>query len=69
MKSRKPIIDFDLFPDEFEEPIPEFENMDRLNNRAGPCEDDCEVAAPYIDLLPEESDTEDGSPINASGWL
>lgn len=68
-KLRKPIIDFDLFcEDEFESPIPEFESLDRFNNRAGPCDDDCERTAPYIGMLPDESGKEDGSPINPRGW-
>tara|TARA_R110000868_G_scaffold67046_1_gene199214 strand:- start:6598 stop:6855 length:258 start_codon:yes stop_codon:yes gene_type:complete len=29
-----------------------------------PCEDDCEITAPYIGLLPDESDHENGSPLN-----
>ena len=32
--------------------------------RFGPCEDDYEVTAPYIGILPDESDHEDGSPLD-----
>lgn len=30
-------------------------------DEANVCEDDCEVYAPYIDMLPDESNDEDGS--------
>jgi hypothetical protein len=46
-------------------------NLDRLveqDRRSGPCEDDCEVTAPYIGMLPDESDHEDGSPLNFKGF-
>jgi hypothetical protein len=33
-------------------------------DRSGPCEDDCEVTAPYVDLLPNESGKEHGSPLD-----
>lgn len=32
--------------------------------RTGPCNDDWEVSAPYIGILPDESDKEDGSPLH-----
>jgi hypothetical protein len=34
------------------------------NRRSGPCEDDYEATAPYVDMLPEESEHEEGSPLN-----
>lgn len=30
----------------------------------GPCDDDVEVTCPYVGMLPDESDCEDGSPLN-----
>jgi hypothetical protein len=42
-------------------------NAERIadrEKRSGPCEDDCEVTAPYIGILPEESDHEEGSPLD-----
>jgi hypothetical protein len=50
----------DLFGDDYR-PIDRFHETAR---REGPCEDDREVTAPYIDLLPEESDHEEGSPLH-----
>ena len=38
----------------------------RLEKEAGrplPCEDDVEVACPYVDMLPEESNKPEGSPL------
>jgi hypothetical protein len=32
--------------------------------RFGPCEDDYESTCPYVDLLPEESSSEEGSPLS-----
>lgn len=29
----------------------------------GPCDDDVEVDCPYVNMLPDESNTEDGSPL------
>lgn len=34
------------------------------NRRSGPCEDDVEVTCPFVDMLPEESDAEEGSPLD-----
>jgi hypothetical protein len=34
------------------------------DRRSGPCEDDYEVKCPYIGILPDESDEEDGSPLD-----
>lgn len=36
------------------------------NRMAGPCDDDYERTAPYIDLLPEETEDEEPSPLNFS---
>jgi len=33
-------------------------------DRSGPCEDDVEVTAPYIGILPDESNHEQPSPLN-----
>lgn len=33
------------------------------SDRSGPCEDDCEVTAPFVDLLPEETEHEEPSPL------
>jgi hypothetical protein len=33
-------------------------------HRYGPCEDDYEVKCPYIGILPDESEHEDGSPLD-----
>ncbi len=38
-----------------------FERTYALNLRAGPCEDDTEITAPYIGILPDESDCEEVS--------
>jgi hypothetical protein len=37
------------------------------SDRSGPCEDDCEVSAPFIGLLPEETDSEEPSPLDFGG--
>lgn len=50
----------DLFGDDFRH-IDQFHETAR---REGPCEDDREETAPYINMLPEESDHEEGSPLN-----
>lgn len=34
------------------------------DNRNGPCEDDYEFTMAYINMLPDESDKEYGSPLN-----
>ena len=34
------------------------------DQRSGPCDDDVERTAPYIGICPEESETEDGSPLD-----
>lgn len=33
-------------------------------DRSGPCEDSDEVCAPFIGMVPEESDHQDGSPLD-----
>ena len=35
----------------------------RLDERSGPCEDDVEVSCPFVDMLPDESGHEHGSPL------
>jgi hypothetical protein len=40
------------------------ERAAKLDERSEACEDDCEVVAPYIGMLPDESNKEEGSPIN-----
>jgi hypothetical protein len=39
-------------------------NIVENDRRSGPCEDDVERTAPYIGILPDESDEEDGSPLD-----
>jgi hypothetical protein len=34
------------------------------DRRSGPCEDDAEVVAPFIGMCPDESEHEDGSPLD-----
>lgn len=50
----------DLFGDDYRE----LDRLQEQERRHGPCEDDCEVTAPFIGMLPEESDHESGSPLN-----
>jgi hypothetical protein len=33
-------------------------------DRHGACDDDCEVTAPYVGMLPDESGKENGSPLD-----
>lgn len=40
-----------------------FQEQER-EDRHGPCEDDIEVVAPWIGMCPDESDHENGSPLN-----
>lgn len=40
-----------------------FEKIQRSNARSEACDDDREYTAPYVDLLPEESYHEHGSPL------
>ena len=42
----------------------EVEKIARDNLRFGPCDDDYEYKCPFVDILPEESETENGSPLN-----
>lgn len=55
-------IYLDLFGDDYRS-IDRFRETER---REGPCEDDCESTAPFIGIMPEESDSEDASPLNFS---
>jgi len=41
----------------------EFVRMARRNASSGPCEDSVEVCAIWINHMPEESESEDGSPL------
>lgn len=34
------------------------------SDRSGPCEDDCEVTAPFIGMMPEETEHEELSPLD-----
>jgi hypothetical protein len=43
--------------------LAQISRIQRENDLSGPNEDDVEVCAPYIDLLPEESDHQHGSPL------
>lgn len=38
--------------------------MQENDRRFGPCEDDTTVVAPFIGMCPDESDCEDGSPLD-----
>jgi hypothetical protein len=38
--------------------------MVEREHRFGPCEDDVERTAPYVNILPDESEEEDGSPLD-----
>jgi hypothetical protein len=45
----------------------DYRYLDRMREeirREGPCDDDCESTAPFIGMLPDESDHEDGSPLD-----
>ncbi len=53
-----------MLEDEMDAYIPDFERIHTLNRRSGACEDDWETAAPFIDILPEESEHQDGSPLS-----
>lgn len=44
--------------------LDEYEKLVRDNQRYGACEDDVECTAPYIDLCPDESEHENGSPLS-----
>jgi hypothetical protein len=43
------------------------ESIARSNSRSGACEDSAELCAPYIGILPDESETEEGSPLDFGG--
>lgn len=47
--------DMDLFS--------KLERQHQRDLRTGPCDDDCEVTAPFIDHLPEETHGTDPSPL------
>ena len=38
--------------------------MRESERRSGPCEDDTSVVAPFIGMCPDESEHEDGSPLD-----
>lgn len=40
------------------------ETIIQSDRMSGPCEDDYEITCPYVDLLPDESEHENGSPLN-----
>lgn len=42
----------------------EVERLLELNRRSGPCDDDYEATSPFVDMLPDESEHEHGSPLN-----
>ncbi len=54
------------FLDLFGEDFTPLDRQREAERRSGPCDDDCESTAPYIDLLPEESNHEEGSPLDFS---
>jgi hypothetical protein len=39
------------------------EKIARQDERSGPCEDDEEMTCPFVDMLPDESNHENGSPL------
>jgi hypothetical protein len=42
------------------------ERQAQREGMCGPCEDDHPITAPYIEMMPEESGKEDGSPLRFS---
>jgi hypothetical protein len=47
-------------------------NIDKIlsqvaRDRSGPCEDDCEVTAPWIGICPDETEGEEPSPLDFGG--
>jgi hypothetical protein len=44
--------------------LAQIERIQREDWRHGPCEDDCETLVETIGMMPEESDHENGSPLN-----
>jgi hypothetical protein len=55
-------IFLDLFGDDYRD----YERQAEANRRHGACEDDYEAKCPYIGMLPDESEHEDGSPLDFS---
>lgn len=51
------------FDDDVDTDFGEFEKLLESNKRSGPCDDDYERTTPWIDMLPEETDGEDVSPL------
>ena len=59
------MFDFDSEWDETTASIyAKLEKESQRETRFGPCEDDIEVCAPFIGVLPDESNREDGGPLN-----
>jgi hypothetical protein len=54
----------DLYEDD-----PAFDALVRsvVLDSSGPCEDDYELCCPFVDMLPEESNREDCSPLDFGG--
>lgn len=46
-----------------EDSFSHYERLIESNKRSGPCEDDYETTAPYIGILPEETESKDSSPL------
>jgi hypothetical protein len=40
------------------------EKAAKRDDMSGPCDDDYESTSPFVDMLPEESGKENGSPLN-----
>jgi hypothetical protein len=55
------IVDMDW--DQDSDLVERFQRLDRENERGEACDDDIEVDAPWINILPEETDAEEPSPL------
>lgn len=44
------------------------ERLQREESLSGPCEDDCEVTAPFIGICPDDTDHEEPSPLDFGGF-
>lgn len=62
-QARLSTADFLLADENNEAEFDDFEKIQRSNARSEACEDDYEHTAPYVDMLPEESYHDCGSPL------
>lgn len=58
----------DLFDDNAEADRARNREMAR-NELSEVCEDDCEATCPFVGMLPDESNKEEGSPLNFSNSI